>query len=84
MHMLIVLSTLAMFSSSLGFWLDIVGPTKYSFKFIRKNALPSVATGNIFINQTISKFSLPIIIFYKHQSYIEVVEILMKIIGRAV
>jgi len=44
MHILICLSILAIFSSSIGFCLDMIGPTKHSLKVLRRNAIPSVVT----------------------------------------
>lgn len=46
MRIIILLCFLAMLSSLVGFFLDIVGPTRKIFKIIRRNAIPSIFTGN--------------------------------------
>lgn len=49
MRIMIILCILAVFSSLVGFCLDVVGPTKKILNNLRKNAVPSIATG-IFSN----------------------------------
>ncbi|XP_063221324.1 transmembrane protein 127-like [Bacillus rossius redtenbacheri] len=44
MRMLILLCFMAIISSLVGFFLDIVGPTKKIFKIIRRNSIPSIFT----------------------------------------
>nr|CAD7459891.1 unnamed protein product [Timema tahoe] len=44
MRLLILLCFMAMISSLVGFFLDIVGPTKKIFKIIRRNSVPSIFT----------------------------------------
>ncbi|XP_054259096.1 uncharacterized protein LOC128983714 [Macrosteles quadrilineatus] len=44
MHILIILSILAILSSSVGFCLDMIGPTKHPLKVLRRNAIPSIST----------------------------------------
>lgn len=44
MRIIILLCFLAMLSSLVGFFLDIVGPTRKIFKIIRRNAIPSIFT----------------------------------------
>nr|CAD7199706.1 unnamed protein product [Timema douglasi]CAD7413925.1 unnamed protein product [Timema poppensis] len=44
MRILILLCFMAMISSLVGFFLDIVGPTKKIFKIIRRNSVPSIFT----------------------------------------
>uniref|UniRef100_A0A1B6GPG2 Transmembrane protein 127 transmembrane region domain-containing protein n=1 Tax=Cuerna arida TaxID=1464854 RepID=A0A1B6GPG2_9HEMI len=44
MHILIILAVLSMFSSSVGFCLDMVGPTRHYLKLLRRNAVPSITT----------------------------------------
>ncbi|XP_073998062.1 transmembrane protein 127-like [Rhodnius prolixus] len=42
MRVLIMLCVLCIFYSMIGFCLDVIGPTKKSLRFIRRNSLPSI------------------------------------------
>ncbi|PSN50160.1 hypothetical protein C0J52_11969 [Blattella germanica] len=44
MRVIIMLCFLAMISSLLGFFLDIVGPTRKILKIIQRNSIPSIFT----------------------------------------
>lgn len=44
MRVIIILCFMAMISSLMGFFLDIVGPTKKSLKNIQRNSIPSILT----------------------------------------
>ncbi|KDR18783.1 transmembrane protein 127-like [Zootermopsis nevadensis] len=44
MHVIIILCFMAMISSLVGFFLDIVGPTKKFMKVIQRNSIPSIFT----------------------------------------
>jgi uncharacterized membrane protein len=46
MRVIIILCFMAMICSLVGFFLDIVGPTKKVMKVIQRNSLPSIFTGN--------------------------------------
>jgi hypothetical protein len=45
MRVIIILCFMAMICSLVGFFLDIVGPTKKIMKLIQRNSLPSIFTG---------------------------------------
>ncbi|CAB0014398.1 unnamed protein product, partial [Nesidiocoris tenuis] len=47
MRILIMLCILCIFYSMVGFCLDVIGPSKKSLRFIRRNALPSIWAGAI-------------------------------------
>ena len=47
MRVIIILCFMAMSCSLVGFFLDIVGPTKRVMKIVQRNSIPSIFTGKL-------------------------------------